>query len=460
MTRNFPQIHARVQRDTVALGNTLTSYIFFIDEMAATPRAMFAISSGQTPGFRYECYIAPLPLPQPLITGERYRLRFRLTGTNPVQLWGSVEQLTNGRWWTTMASGNTTHSTQTQVMPGMFCDNGVMPPPIATAGSFGFSKWWNRTDTYDNFFWRDVDGALLPPVLSSMNPSAVAAGTPGTTVTLTGTRFTTGSIARWNGSNRATTFVSTTQLQIALTSADLAQAGSGLVTVFDPVTGLTSNSMALTITPGSPVLTLADDFERADSANMGGGWIEKTAGAFSLASGRALKNATPAGDYRNNLVYRPAGEASLNTEAAMELRPTATPVGYPMLFVRLQPATVANDGEFDGYVLYMNNNATQATLSRQRNYSAWDTPLASFGLTQPVQTGGVYRMRLQAVGTQPVRLTATIERFNAGTWENIGQTTFDDSSGDRIGTAGVVGFGGDIENAYTFDAFRRTDFAP
>ena len=144
----------------------------------------------------------------------------------------------------------------------------------------------------------------------------------------------------------------------------------------------------------------------------------------------------------------------------MELRPTAAPVGYPMLFVRLQSATVAANGAFDGYVLYMNNSATQATISRQRNYSAWDTPLASFGLTQPVQTGGVYRMRLQSIGTNPVRLTAAVERLNSGTWENIGQATFDDASADRIGTAGVVGFGGDLEQAYTFDSFRLIDFAP
>ena len=454
---NFPQVHARVQRDTVELYNTLSSYIFYVDDVADTPLAVLAINNPLTPGFRSECYLAAIPLPGPLAVGERYRLRLRVTGTNPVQLWGGLEWLSNGQW-VPLASGTAAHDSQTQPTPGLYCDGNYMPPPIVTPGSVGFSKYVNRTDTYDNFFWRDVDGVDLPPVLMAIAPDTVAAGTPGATITLIGNRFNPDSTVRWNGSNRTTTYVSSTELRVDLTSADLAQSGSGSLTVFDSSTGAGSNTMTLTISPGTPVVTLADDFDRADSAAIGNGWIEKTAEAFSLTGGRVQKEATPGGDYRNNLVYRPGSEAWLDSEASVELRVTALPVGYPLLAVRVQPATVANDAAFDGYLLYLNNSTTQAVLSRQRSFGGYDTPLATLNLTEALQIGGTYRMQLSATGAQSVRLSASIERLNGAVWETIGEATVNDASVDRLSSPGVVAFGGDIESAYQFDAFRRVDY--
>jgi hypothetical protein len=54
----------------------------------------------------------------------------------------------------------------------------------------------------------------------------------------------------------------------------------------------------------------------------------------------------------------------------------------------------------------------------------------------------------------PVRLTAFVERLNGSVWEIIGQAAYNDTSSERISTAGAVGFGGDVEDAYVFDNFR------
>ena len=59
-----------------------------------------------------------------------------------------------------------------------------------------------------------------------------------------------GSVVRWNGANRTTTFVSATQLTAAITAADIAAAGSASVTVLNPG-GAVSNALTFTIT-GSP----------------------------------------------------------------------------------------------------------------------------------------------------------------------------------------------------------------
>ena len=109
---------------------------------------------------------------------------------------------------------------------------------------------------------------------------------------------------------------------------------------------------------------LQDNFDRADNAALANGWIEKNAGAFTLAGNRAAKQVVGTG-YPDNLVYRPAGEDVLNVEASIELQLTSATPGYAQLAVRVQSATVGNAGAFDGYLLYLNNSASQIILGRQ-----------------------------------------------------------------------------------------------
>jgi hypothetical protein len=127
------------------------------------------------------------------------------------------------------------------------------------------------------------------PVLLSINPNTATAGSPALTLTLNGSNFIAGSVVRWNGSNRPTTFVSASQLTAQLPATDLLNAGAAQVTVFNPpnagVGGGTSNALPFTITQAPapvPVLTSITP----NSANAGGsGFALMLTGAnFSNAS--------------------------------------------------------------------------------------------------------------------------------------------------------------------------------
>jgi len=94
------------------------------------------------------------------------------------------------------------------------------------------------------------------PALTSLSPTPAVAGIA-MTLTLTGTNFVSTSVARWNGSNRATTFVNASQLKVQLTAADLGSVGTGQVSVFTPAPGGgASNLAALDIVP-APVLNVS-----------------------------------------------------------------------------------------------------------------------------------------------------------------------------------------------------------
>ncbi|MFN0086161.1 MAG: IPT/TIG domain-containing protein [Blastocatellia bacterium] len=93
------------------------------------------------------------------------------------------------------------------------------------------------------------------PRITSISPTSVQAGGPGFTLTVNGTGFASTSVVRFNGNAVTTTFVSATQLTVAVSAADIANAGTASVTVFTPMPGGgTSNAALLSISvPPNPV---------------------------------------------------------------------------------------------------------------------------------------------------------------------------------------------------------------
>ncbi len=75
------------------------------------------------------------------------------------------------------------------------------------------------------------------PAASGLDPAAVIAGDPDFELAVDGAGFVYGSVVRWNGEDRPTTFVSPARLTAAIPAADVAAAGSALVTVFSPAPG-------------------------------------------------------------------------------------------------------------------------------------------------------------------------------------------------------------------------------
>jgi hypothetical protein len=86
------------------------------------------------------------------------------------------------------------------------------------------------------------------PTTTGLSPSSATAGGEAFTLTVNGTNFVDGSTVRWNGSDRTTTYVSSTQLTASITAADIAAAGTASVTVFTGTPGPgTSNAQTFTI---------------------------------------------------------------------------------------------------------------------------------------------------------------------------------------------------------------------
>jgi thermitase len=91
-----------------------------------------------------------------------------------------------------------------------------------------------------------------PPAATSLSPSSRPAGSGAFTLTVNGTGFTSGASVVWNGSPRATTFVSSTQVTAAIPATDLAAAGSARVSVTNPDGSATPTALTFTITASPP----------------------------------------------------------------------------------------------------------------------------------------------------------------------------------------------------------------
>jgi hypothetical protein len=190
------------------------------------------------------------------------------------------------------ASGTVTHSASGQVPardPNLYCDSGSLPGPLTTAGAVGFAKWRTNNEVVDNFAWTDLSGTNGVPATFTMAPTSATAGGSAFTLSVTGANFVPGSVVRWNGSNRTTTFVSSTQLNAAITAADIASAGSPSVTVFNGTPGGgTSNAQTFTvIASGNPVPVLTG--LSPSSASAGGAAFTLTANGSNFVNGSTVR---------------------------------------------------------------------------------------------------------------------------------------------------------------------------
>lgn len=98
------------------------------------------------------------------------------------------------------------------------------------------------------------------PSIDSLLPGGLMAGDPAFSLTVYGANFVNGATVQWNGVNRTTTFVSSTELQAAIPATDLLSPGAAAVTVVNPGPGGgASNAMPFGVAaPGqNPVPTIS-----------------------------------------------------------------------------------------------------------------------------------------------------------------------------------------------------------
>jgi trimeric autotransporter adhesin len=99
------------------------------------------------------------------------------------------------------------------------------------------------------------------PVIASVSPSSMIAGSPDSSLSVIGTGFTANSMVQWNGANLVTTLgypYNGTALSATVPGADLTTVGTATVTVSTPnANPALSNSVTVNITnPTVPTLTL------------------------------------------------------------------------------------------------------------------------------------------------------------------------------------------------------------
>lgn len=86
------------------------------------------------------------------------------------------------------------------------------------------------------------------PAITSLSQFSTTVGSGPLTVSITGTRFVSSSVVEWNGSDRATTFASPTQLSASVLASDVSAQGNAQVAVKNPAPGGgTSSAVAFTI---------------------------------------------------------------------------------------------------------------------------------------------------------------------------------------------------------------------
>jgi len=103
----------------------------------------------------------------------------------------------------------------------------------------------------------------IPLINNPLSPSAAAPSGGAFTLTVDGTGFVSGATVNWNGSPRATTFVSSSKLTASILAADIATASTASITVTNPAPGGgTSNSeffevinpvSSVSLTAGPPI---------------------------------------------------------------------------------------------------------------------------------------------------------------------------------------------------------------
>ena len=141
--------------------------------------------------------------------------------------------------WLALAATSTPDNTylqQTRVGAGVTGRMWTVTMPT-TSGTYEFRLFVNdvRKATSATV---TVDRALTPaPVAFSLSPDTVVAGGSAFTLTVQGNQFVPWSVVRWNGANRITTFVNSTELQAAIDAADIATAGTAQVSVLTPAPG-------------------------------------------------------------------------------------------------------------------------------------------------------------------------------------------------------------------------------
>ena len=158
--------------------------------------------------------------------------------------------------------------------------------------------------------------ASSAPILSSLKPAVVIAGSTGPVLTVNGTGFTSSSTVLWNGASRSTTYVSPTQLTAAVTASDISSSGVASITVSTPGTGGgVSAPLSLAIDSSSNISVTAAPTSFIASPGL-------------AVSGQLSTN-LPSGSVTQAICYNLPAGVNCSYDAQMDMLTLTTGVGTP-----------------------------------------------------------------------------------------------------------------------------------
>jgi hypothetical protein len=87
------------------------------------------------------------------------------------------------------------------------------------------------------------NGSGYIPAIESLVPSSIMAGSADFSLTINGTNFNSSSVVQWNGEDRPTTFVNSTQLTAVIIKDDIASSDKVVVSVYEPTVPLSTSNV-------------------------------------------------------------------------------------------------------------------------------------------------------------------------------------------------------------------------
>lgn len=221
----------------------------------------------------------------------------------------------------------------------------------------------------------------MNPSLSSLSPGSANAGSSAFTLTVSGTNFYSGSVVKWNGAARTTTYVSGSQLTASISAADVATAGVATITVTNPV-GLTSGSLPFNINNAVPALA---SINPSSKVTLSPGFTLSVTGSNFISTSVVKWNGS-----------------SLSTTYVDASHLTATVPAGNLTTAGTFPITVFTPAPGGGTSSGLNFNVSKTTVSGTVTLGDY-----------PDATGVDVVMEIRAVGSTTPILTKTITLSNA-----------------------------------------------
>src|SRR5690348_17937880 len=246
----------------------------------------------------------------------------------------------------------------------------VNPNDIATAGTITITVFTPAPGGgASNSVTLTINATSSPvPQISTITPSSVLAG-GSAQIKIIGTNFIFGSVATVNGSNRSTTFNSSTELALTLSPSDLVAAGQLNIAVLNPpAQGVTppgggiSNSILLNVVNPAPVIISVNPqnfvagstttaaisvsgsgFDAASQVLINGTGRPTTFKGSSLVAQLATGDVAAAGTYTVQVVNPSPGGGS-SAILHFSVVPSATGAGLPALVDVAPDGAQANNG--------------------------------------------------------------------------------------------------------------------